>query len=92
MLTLRREALNAVLIVAAVLSAAMGLEGFLQSSRFIDGGVTGISMLLSKTTRWPLSVWLPVINAPFIVLGYRHIGRAFAARSTLAIAACRPPW
>ena len=64
----------------------MGLEGFLQSSSFIDGGVTGISMLLSKTTRWPLSVWLPVINAPFIVLGYRHIGRAFAARSTLAIA------
>jgi uncharacterized membrane-anchored protein YitT (DUF2179 family) len=82
----RREALNALLIVLGILSAAMGLHGFLLSSNFIDGGVTGVSMLLAKVTSAPLSVWLPVVNAPFVVLGYKQMGRAFAIRSALAIA------
>ena len=29
----------------------------------------------------PLSIWLPVVNLPFIALGYQQIGRAFAIRS-----------
>jgi uncharacterized membrane-anchored protein YitT (DUF2179 family) len=64
----------------------MGLKGFLLSSNFIDGGVTGISMLLARTTPLPLSVWLPVVNLPFVFIGYRQIGRAFAIRSVLGIA------
>src|SRR5262245_44848744 len=64
----------------------MGLKGFLLSSNFIDGGVTGVSMLLSKVTPAPLAVWLPLVNAPFIALGYRHLGGAHAIRSALAIA------
>src|SRR5258706_12292124 len=83
---LRRESLNALLIAAGILSAAMGLKGFLLSSNFIDGGVTGVSMLLAKLTSAPLSVWLPLVNAPFIVVGYRQMGRAFAVRSALAMA------
>ena len=77
--------MNAFLIVAGIMSAGMGLKGFLFSSHFIDGGVTGVSMLLSKVTPITLSVWLPVINLPFVLLGYRHLGRAFAIRSALAI-------
>lgn len=82
---LLREALNALLIVLGILSAGMGLKGFLLSSNFIDGGVTGVSMLLAKATGLPLALWLPIVNLPFIVLGYRHVGRAFAIRSMLAI-------
>ena len=80
-----RELLNALLIVLGVLSAGMGIHGFLLSSNFIDGGVTGVSMLLAKMTGVPLSVWLPLVNLPFIALGYRQIGPAFAVRSVLAI-------
>src|SRR5438094_488569 len=82
----RREGLDILLIIAGILSAAMGLKGFLLSSNFIDGGVTGVSMLLSKTTAMPLSVWLPLINAPFIAIGYRQMGAAFAIRSAAGIA------
>ena len=82
---LARETINAVFITLGVLSAGMGLYGFLLSSRFIDGGVTGVSMLLAMVTRVELSVWLPVVNLPFILLGWRHIGGAFAVRSVLAI-------
>ena len=79
------EAKNALLIILGIFSAAFGLKGFLLSSRFIDGGVTGISMLVSDVLGIPLSVLLIVINLPFIVIGFRHISRGFAVRSTLGI-------
>jgi len=82
---MRRELLNALLIALGILAAGFGLKGFLLSSNFIDGGVTGVSMLLAKVTAVPLSVWLPLVNAPFIAIGYRQMGRAFAIRSALAI-------
>jgi uncharacterized membrane-anchored protein YitT (DUF2179 family) len=80
-----REIKNGLFIVTGILSAGMGLHGFLLSSRFIDGGVTGISMLLAKVLGLPLSALILVINLPFIALGYRQIGRAFAIRSAAAI-------
>jgi uncharacterized membrane-anchored protein YitT (DUF2179 family) len=83
---LRRELLNAVLLLLGILCAGMGLKGFLQSSNFIDGGVTGVSMLLSKTTGVPLALFLPLVNIPFVAIGWHQIGRAFAIRSVLGIA------
>ena len=80
------ELVNAALIATGILSAGMGLKGFLLSSNFIDGGVTGVCMLLAKTTPVSLAVWLPVVNLPFVAIGYRQMGGAFAARSALAIA------
>lgn len=81
-----RRLLNFALIVGGVFSAAFGLKGFLLSSRFIDGGVTGVSMLLSDIFHAPLSILILVINLPFIAIGYRQIGRAFAFKSVLSIA------
>ena len=77
---------DAVFIVAGILSAGFGLKGFLVSSHFIDGGVTGISMLLAAAVGAPLALSIPLINLPFIVLGHRLIGRAFAIKSALAMA------
>jgi uncharacterized membrane-anchored protein YitT (DUF2179 family) len=77
---------NAGLIALGILSAGMGLKGFLLSSNFIDGGVTGVSLLLAKTTALSLSILLPLVNLPFVAVGYRQIGRGFAMRSALGIA------
>jgi uncharacterized membrane-anchored protein YitT (DUF2179 family) len=82
-----REAANAALITLGVLTAGMGLKGFLFSSHFIDGGVTGVSMLLANLTPVPLAFWLPTVNLPFIVLAHRQLGLSFALRSAAAIAA-----
>jgi uncharacterized membrane-anchored protein YitT (DUF2179 family) len=82
-----RELINATLILGGIFSAGLGLKGFLLPSGFIDGGVTGVSLLLSIVTGPPLAFWLPVINAPFVLLAYRHMGGAFAVRSALAIGA-----
>jgi uncharacterized membrane-anchored protein YitT (DUF2179 family) len=75
-----------VLIILGILSAAMGLKGFLLSSRFIDGGVTGISMLIAEITGIPLSILIFVINIPFLILGYKRLGILFAIKSAMAIA------
>lgn len=80
-----RELINGILILLGILSAGMGLHGFLYSSKFIDGGVTGVSMLISQLAGVPLSILLVVINLPFIILGLRQIGRKFAIKSVLAI-------
>jgi uncharacterized membrane-anchored protein YitT (DUF2179 family) len=80
-----KEVLNVILIVVAILSAGLGLKGFLLSSHFIDGGVTGVSMLISSVLRFPLSILILVINLPFIAIGFREIGAKFAIKSALAI-------
>src|SRR6476620_5054494 len=81
-----RASVNIILIVLGIFSAAFGLKGFLMSSHFIDGGVTGVSMLLSNVLGWQLAILIPLINLPFIAVAYRQIGRGFALRSVLAIA------
>ncbi|GAB3326588.1 YitT family protein [Hymenobacter humi] len=79
------ELQNAAFIIAGVVSAAFGLKAFLLSSHFIDGGVTGVSMLLAAALKLPLAVLILVINLPFVALGYRQMGRRFALRSAIGI-------
>jgi uncharacterized membrane-anchored protein YitT (DUF2179 family) len=81
----REWAVSLVLMFFGILSAAMGLKGFLLSSRFIDGGVTGISMLIAETTGTPLSILIFVINMPFLFLGYKRLGITFAVKSAMSI-------
>lgn len=82
---MKKELYNGFLIVLGIFSAGMGLKGFLLSSHFIDGGVTGVSMLLANVLGVPLAGLILVINLPFVALGYRQIGGLFALRSALAI-------
>jgi len=83
----RQGLLQAVLLVAGVCSAALGLKGFLLPNKFIDGGVTGISLLISQLTGVSLSLLIILINVPFVVLGYYQLGRKFALKTLLTILA-----
>jgi uncharacterized membrane-anchored protein YitT (DUF2179 family) len=74
-----------IFISLGILSAGFGLKGFLLPNGFIDGGVTGISLLTEILTDYPLSLLILVINIPFIVLGYFQIGKSFAIKSVIAI-------
>ena len=73
------------LILLGVISAGFGLEGFLLPNAFIDGGVTGISLLTRELTDFPLPLLIIVINTPFVILGFTQIGRPFAIKSIAAI-------
>lgn len=73
------------LIVLGVLSAGFGLKGFLLPNLFIDGGITGIALIITELTEIPLSILLVAINLPFIILAFSTISRQFALRSIIAI-------
>jgi uncharacterized membrane-anchored protein YitT (DUF2179 family) len=63
------------------------LKGFLLPSGFIDGGVTGIALIISQFTSMSLSALILLINIPFIRLGYYQFGRKFAGKTLLTILA-----
>ena len=76
------------LILLGIALACFGLKGFLLPNHFIDGGITGISLLtfqLTKSSGIPVSVWLVLFNIPFIVLGAKQIGKRFAIVTSIAI-------
>ena len=83
--TFLRRFKDALLIVAGIISAGFGINGFLLSSHFIDGGITGISMLLTDIFGFPISILLALLNIPFIILAYKRIGLKFAVKTSLAI-------
>ncbi|QNJ97662.1 YitT family protein [Constantimarinum furrinae] len=72
-------------ILLGIIAAAIGLNGFLLPNSFIDGGATGISLILTKVTGVPLSILLIGVNIPFIILGFSAIGKQFALKSLVAI-------
>ncbi len=74
-----------IFIVIGVFSAGFGLKGFLLPNRFIDGGATGISLLLENITNIELGYLLILVNLPFIVVGARTLNLKFAVRSIIAI-------
>ncbi|MES2618610.1 MAG: YitT family protein [Bacteroidota bacterium] len=73
------------LITLGIFSATFGFKGFLLTNQFIDGGATGISLLISALTGVPLFLLIICINIPFIFLGYKVIGKGFAIKTALAI-------
>src|SRR3954470_18091204 len=74
-----------VLITMGIFSAAFGFKGFLLTNHFIDGGATGISLLISNLTSIPLYALLIAVNIPFVLLAYNIIGKTFALKTALAI-------
>lgn len=76
---------DAVFILAGVGSAAVGLKGFLLPSGFLDGGVTGISLLTNRLSGVSISILLLFINIPFIVIGSTQVSRIFAIKTLIAI-------
>ncbi|WP_339716177.1 YitT family protein [uncultured Kriegella sp.] len=80
------HAIKEVLFIAiGVFAAGFGLKGFLLPNQFIDGGATGVSLLIQVKSNISLGILLVLVNLPFIVLGAKTIGKKFAIKSILAI-------
>lgn len=72
-------------LVLGALCATVAIKGFMVPNHFIDGGVTGISILIHEVFHIEVSIPLVLINLPFIAIGYYKIGREFAIRALVAI-------
>lgn len=72
-------------IILGAIMAAISLKVILIPNGLIDGGITGVSMMLSETLGYSLSIFLFILNIPFVLLGYIHLGKRFAFCTTLGI-------
>lgn len=71
--------------VLGLFIAVVALKGFMIPNNFLDGGVTAISILINKVFKIHMSILLIVFNLPFLIIGYRKMGRTFIIQSLIAI-------
>ena len=70
--------------IGAVLSA-FSIQTFLSPNMILDGGVIGISMIVSKITSLPLSIFTIILNIPFLLIGYKNLGKKFLIKAVYAM-------
>ena len=70
--------------IAITIGAFLGsiaLNTLLLPNTILDGGVMGVSMIISKLSGFSLSILMLLLNAPFIYIGYKHLGKGFLIRA-----------
>ena len=80
-----REIIEYLVLTLGSVIAAFALEQFLIPNTILDGGVTGISIIIYKITHIPLSILVLLINVPFIYVGYRNLGKRFLFRTVYSM-------
>lgn len=73
------------LVALGIASATFGLKGFLLPEGLLDGGATGISLLINRVTNIDISILILLINLPLIYLGWRQVSKTFAIKTFIAI-------
>jgi len=84
-LTLFKFIKRAVIMLIGSALFSVGLEIFLVPNKIIDGGIVGISIIFSHLLNIPLGVFLVLLNLPFLLLGYRQIGKTFAVSTLFSV-------
>ena len=72
------------MVLGAILYS-IGLEIFLIPNNIIDGGMTGISIMASHITNLELGIFIFILNLPFVIIGYRQIGKTFALSTVFSV-------
>ncbi len=72
-------------ILIGITLSVFAMKGFMIPNRFLDGGITGISILLHEIFEINISLLVIVLNVLFVYLGYRRIGKTFAVQTTIAV-------
>lgn len=73
--------INFMLLTLGSIIAALSLDTFLIPNTILDGGVTGISIIINKVTSINLSCLVIILNIPFLYIGYKNLGRSFLIRA-----------
>ena len=76
---------NFLQILIGVCLAVLAMKGFMIPNLFMDGGITGISILFHEIFHINISLLIISLNVLFIYLGYRSIGKTFAVQTTVAV-------
>ena len=80
-----RNILTFIMLIIGTIIAAAALECFLIPNTILDGGITGISIIIYKLFQVPLWLLVIVINIPFIFIGYKNLGKNFLIRTLISM-------
>lgn len=80
-----RRLISFVMLTIGSIIAAYALESFLIPNTILDGGVTGISIIVSKITNLSVSILVLILNIPFVYIGYKNLGRGFLIRAVYSM-------
>lgn len=80
-----KKIMDFLIITIGAVIAAFALGEFLLPNTILDGGVTGISMMLSKVTGISISLFIIVLNIPFILMGFKNLGKSFLFKALYAM-------
>lgn len=75
-----------IFITVGATVAAFAIEEFLAPNNIMDGGIVGISMIIDKFIFIPLSVITIILNLPFLIIGYKQLGKMFLVKTAYAMA------
>lgn len=74
-----------IMVMIGAMIMAVGLELFLVPNQIMDGGIVGISIIMSHLLSLPLGLFIFILNIPFIFLGYKQLGKTFAILTAIGI-------
>ncbi len=74
-----------IFITLGAIMAAAALEIFLIPNSIIDGGLNGVSIILNKIFGGSLSLFVIVLNIPFLIVGWRQLGKKFLVKAIYAM-------
>lgn len=77
--------INFFMLTLGSIIGAFALETILIPNTILDGGVTGISIIISKLTSIPLSILVLILNIPFVYVGYKNMGKGFLMRAVYSM-------
>ncbi len=77
--------LNLIIISIGCMIAALAIECFLIPNTILDGGITGISIIIHKVFKIPLSLLVIILNVPFVYIGYKNLGKHFVIRTVYSM-------
>ena len=72
-------------ITVGAVIAAFALEEFLVPFTVLDGGIVGVSMIISQLSGLPLGVLTIVLNIPFVLMGFKRLGMRFLIKAVYAM-------
>ena len=77
--------LDLIVILLGCILAALAIECFLIPNTILDGGITGVSIIIHKVFKIPLSFLIIILNIPFVYIGYRNLGKQFVIRTVYSM-------
>ena len=83
---LLHEAVRVGAIIIGAILVGVGLEYFLVPNGFLDGGITGVSIILTHYFKLPLGVFIALVNLPFVILSFKHLGKKASLKTAIGIA------